>query len=323
MRTRQPTTTLEDQPIPVRLKLAAAWTSFMFLYIYVDYLHLYKPGALTDILAGVVFEFDISPTLLTIFVAVIAIPALMVMLSMTLPARVNRATNLVVASLYIPVSVFNAVGESWSWSYFYGLSIGLEVLLLTFILRAAWTWPRTTRTTAGRDLPLSSFHVASPDQSAGQLANALARGKNLLLTPGVYDVDRSLVIRRDDTVVLGLGHATLTAVGGATPVVVRPEATGVVVAGVTIDAGTRLSPNLMHLQGRPGRSGDNRPAAAAPTTTLNDVYFRVGGPHIGKADVSLRIDADDVLIDLNAQVDVEATPAEKVAEDYLKEIGVL
>ncbi|GAA1439188.1 discoidin domain-containing protein [Mycobacterium cookii] len=152
-------------------------------------------------------------------------------------------------------------------------------------------------TTAGEDLPLSSFHVASPDQSAKEIAKALARGKNLLLTPGVYDVDRSLVIRRDDTVVLGLGHATLTAVGGATPVVVRPETTGVVVAGVTIDAGTRLSPNLMHVQGRPGRSGDRRPAAAAPTTTLNDVYFRVGGPHIGKADVSLRIDADDVLID--------------------------
>jgi hypothetical protein len=62
---------------------------------------------------------------------------------------VNRATNLVVASLYIPVSVFNAVGESSSWSYFYGLSIGLEVLLLAFILRSAWTWPRTPAVPAG------------------------------------------------------------------------------------------------------------------------------------------------------------------------------
>jgi hypothetical protein len=157
------------------------------------------------------------------------------------------------------------------------------------------TWAGST--TAGTDLPLSSFHVAGPDQSAKEIATALARGKNLLLTPGVYDIDRSLVVRRDDTVVLGLGHATLTAVGGATPLVVRPEATGVVVAGVTIDAGTRLSPNLMHVQGRPGRSGDRRPAGEVPTTTLNDVYFRVGGPHVGKADVSLRIDADDVLID--------------------------
>ncbi|MFM7500690.1 MAG: hypothetical protein ACKO3D_01260, partial [Actinomycetota bacterium] len=76
--------------------------------------------------------------------AVIAIPALMVVLSMALPARVNRTTNLFVASLYIPVTVFNAVGESWDWASFYGLSIGIEVLLLAFILRSAWTWPRTS-----------------------------------------------------------------------------------------------------------------------------------------------------------------------------------
>lgn len=131
----------KDPQIPVQAKLAAAWTSFMFLYIYVDYFALYKPGVVDDILAGVVWEFDISQTLLTAFLTLMAIPILMVMLSMTLPARVNRATNLVVASLYIPVSMFNAVGESWT--SFYGLSIGLEVLLLAFILRSAWTWPRT------------------------------------------------------------------------------------------------------------------------------------------------------------------------------------
>ncbi|MBM4223867.1 MAG: hypothetical protein FJ167_03555 [Gammaproteobacteria bacterium] len=136
---------LDSPPIPVQAKLAAAWTSFMFLYVYVDYFHLYKPGIVDDIRAGIVFEFDISPTLLTVFLAVIAIPALMVVLSMALPARVNRTTNLVVASLYIPVTVFNAVGESWDWASFYGLSIGIEVLLLAFILRSAWTWPRTLK----------------------------------------------------------------------------------------------------------------------------------------------------------------------------------
>ncbi len=134
---------LDNPPIPVQAKLAAAWTSFMFLYIYVDYFHLYKPGSIDDILAGVVFVFDISPTFLTVGLASVAIPALMVMLSMTLPARVNRATNLVVALLYIPYSMFNAAGASWDWALFYGLSIGLEVLLLAFILRSAWTWPRT------------------------------------------------------------------------------------------------------------------------------------------------------------------------------------
>jgi hypothetical protein len=149
--------------------------------------------------------------------------------------------------------------------------------------------------TAGRDLPLSSFHVATPSQPASVLAKALDRGKHLLLTPGVYDVDRSLVIRRDDTVVLGLGQATLTAVGGATPVVVRHQAEGVVLAGITVDAGTELSPNLVHIQGQPGNK--QKPRTITPSTTLNDVYIRVGGPHIGRADTSLRIDADDVLID--------------------------
>jgi len=116
----------------------------MFLYIYVDYYHLYKPGIVDNIRAGIVFEFDISPMLLTAFLGLTAIPALMVLLSMALPARVNRTTNLVVASRYIPVTVFNAVGESWDWAPFYGLSIGIEVLLLAFILRSAWTWPRTS-----------------------------------------------------------------------------------------------------------------------------------------------------------------------------------
>ena len=70
-----------------------------------------------------------------------AIPILMVVLSMTLPARANRITNLIVASLFVPVTAFNAVGESWL--YFYGLGVVLELILLALILRSAWTWPRT------------------------------------------------------------------------------------------------------------------------------------------------------------------------------------
>lgn len=156
MRTRQPTT-LEDQRIPVRAKLAAAWTSFMFLYIYVDYLALYKPGFIDDILAGIVHEFDTGPTFVALGLTLVAIPSLMILLSTTLPARVNRTTNLVVATLYIPVSMYNAVGESWIYFYFYGLSIGLEVLLLAFILRSAWTWPRTAP---------SATMATSPDREA-------------------------------------------------------------------------------------------------------------------------------------------------------------
>ena len=143
---------LQEAQLPVRAKLAAAWTSFMFLYIYVDYLGLYKPGFIDDILVGVVYEFETGPTFVSLGLTLMAIPILMILLSTALPARLSRATNLAVATLYIPVSIFNAAGESWTYFYFYALSIGLEVLLLAFILRAAWTWPRTLRATAGRDL---------------------------------------------------------------------------------------------------------------------------------------------------------------------------
>jgi phage shock protein PspC (stress-responsive transcriptional regulator) len=135
-------TTLDDRQIPVQAKLAAAWTSFMFLYIYVDILNFYKPGVVDGILNGLIWKFDINSTLLTIFLVSVSIPALMVVLSMTLPTRVNRATNLVVASLLIPYSMFNAAGTTWDWAAFYGISIGIELLLLAFILRAAWIWPR-------------------------------------------------------------------------------------------------------------------------------------------------------------------------------------
>jgi hypothetical protein len=139
--TTTPTTSaLHDPPAPVRAKLAAAWTSFMFFYIYVDYLHLYKPGAVDDILAGVVFEFDISQTFVVTSLVIVGIPALMILLSMALPARANRTLNLVVASLCIPIAAFNVVGESWV--YFYGLGVVVELSVLAFILHAAWTWPR-------------------------------------------------------------------------------------------------------------------------------------------------------------------------------------
>ena len=157
MRTRRPATaTLEDERIPVRAKLAATWTSFMFLYAYVDILNFFTPGVVEDILAGKVFEFDLSQTFSTAALTLVAIPILMVVLSMTLPAKANRITNLTVAALYVPVTAFNAVGASWL--YFYGLGIALELILLALIVRYAWTWPRTaplaTSTARGTGQPV-------------------------------------------------------------------------------------------------------------------------------------------------------------------------
>jgi hypothetical protein len=121
----------------------------------------------------------------------------------------------------------------------------------------------------------------------------LARGRNLLLTPGVYDVGKSISVRRANTVVLGIGHATLTAVNGAVPLKVK-DVPGVIVAGVTIDAGTVESPTLLQVGKRAKKSSKSDPSNP---TTLSDVYFRVGGPHVGKADVALEVNSDHVLID--------------------------
>jgi len=146
--------------------------------------------------------------------------------------------------------------------------------------------------TAGRTVPLSDFFVARPSDSVQVINNQLARGKNLLLTPGVYDIARSIEVKRRDTVVLGLGHPTLTAIDGSTPLDVA-DASGIIIAGVTIDAGLEESPVLL----RVGKKHGSNSGSAANPTTLSDVYFRVGGPHIGKTDIALQVNSDHVLID--------------------------
>jgi hypothetical protein len=149
--------------------------------------------------------------------------------------------------------------------------------------------------TAGRTIPLRDFFVAKPSDSVKALNNALARGMNLLLTPGIYDVGTTIAVKRADTVVLGLGHATLTASGGAVPLTTADDP-GIVIAGVTIDAGPVESPVLLRVGKDHGNAGPKKSDPANPTT-LSDVYFRVGGPHVGRADVALEVNSDDVLID--------------------------
>ncbi len=139
--TRQPTTTtLEDQRIPVRVKLAAAWTSLMFLIIYIDYFHLYMPGALEDLLAGKVFVFDITQVFLLTGLAMVTIPALMIFLSVALPAKVSRWANIIIAAVYIPYTLFNLAGEVWVHMVFGAV---VEVALLCLIIWYAWKWPAT------------------------------------------------------------------------------------------------------------------------------------------------------------------------------------
>jgi hypothetical protein len=151
------------------------------------------------------------------------------------------------------------------------------------------TWE--TGPTAGESIPLSDFFLARPSDSVKTINMELARGKHLLLTPGVYDVDRSISVKRSDTVVLGLGVPTLTAVDGAVPMRVA-DVKGVDVAGLMIDAGTVNSPLLLQVGTPHGTKSD-----PSNPTTLHDVFFRIGGPHVGKATVSLEVNSDNVLLD--------------------------
>jgi hypothetical protein len=153
------------------------------------------------------------------------------------------------------------------------------------------TW--ATGSTPGRSIPLSDFYIARPGDSVATIDSQLARGRHLLLTPGVYDVPRTITVKRPDTVVLGLGLATLTAQDGAVALSVA-DVPGVDLAGFTVDAGPVTSPVLVRIGKAQGhrRAGDPR-----NPTALQDVFFRVGGPHVGRAVTSLEVNSDDVLLD--------------------------
>ncbi len=154
--------------------------------------------------------------------------------------------------------------------------------------------------TPGTSLPLSSFYVAHPGDPVWKINSALARGENLLVTPGVYDVAQSIAVKRADTVVLGLGLATLTAEHGAIPMTVA-DVRGVDIAGLTFDAGPVDSPTLLRIgsghHGAGWREDDGRRSSAADPTALQDVFFRIGGPHVGKATTSLEVDSDHTILD--------------------------
>jgi hypothetical protein len=134
-----PQNTLEDIKINLKLKLASMWASLMFIIIYLDYFHLYMPGSLKDMLSGKVFVFDITQIFLLAALAMVAMPALMIFLSVALPAKVNRCANIIIAAINIPLILFNLVGEAWLHMV---IGAVVQVILLYLIIRYAWKWPR-------------------------------------------------------------------------------------------------------------------------------------------------------------------------------------
>jgi hypothetical protein len=122
-------------PIPIQLKLAALWTSLMFVYLYVDYFHLYMPGMLPDLLRNRVHVFEVGPGFLMAALSMVSIPALMICLSVLLPNRPNRWLNMGISALYVPFTIYNLDGLVWAHMV---LGVVVELVLLGLIFGLAW-----------------------------------------------------------------------------------------------------------------------------------------------------------------------------------------
>jgi hypothetical protein len=152
------------------------------------------------------------------------------------------------------------------------------------------TW--RTGSTPGQSIPLSQFYVAHADQDTAATMNAqLAKGKNLLLSPGIYDLNEPIQVKRPDSIVLGLGFATLRPING-TAAITTADVDGIDIAGLLFDAGQQSSPVLVEV----GPTGSHTSHAKSPIL-LHDVFFRVGGAGVGRAKVNLRVNANDTIID--------------------------
>jgi hypothetical protein len=155
---------------------------------------------------------------------------------------------------------------------------------------AGTTW--SDGETPGKTIPIARFYIARPDVDTAETINAqLAQGKDLILTPGIYELAAPIRVTRPQTVVLGLGFATLRPIRG-TPAMTTADVDGIEMAGLLFEAGPSESPVLLEV----GPEGSRARHANDPIT-LHDVFFRVGGAGVGRAKVNLRINSNDTLVD--------------------------
>ena len=146
--------------------------------------------------------------------------------------------------------------------------------------------------TPGRTVPLSQFYVAHADKDTAATMNAeLAKGKNLLLAPGIYDLTEPIKVNRPNALVIGLGFATLRPTNG-TAAITTADVDGIDIAGILFDAGEKISPVLVEVGPR-----ESHASHVKDPIFLHDVFFRVGGAGVGSAKVNLRVNSNDTIID--------------------------
>jgi hypothetical protein len=166
-------------------------------------------------------------------------------------------------NVFVPSVQFNSVGTTWA-----------------------------SGTTPGLSIPITKFFIAQPTDTAATINAALGSGRNLILTPGIYNLNQSIRVTRPDSVVLGLGFATLIPQNGIVPMTVA-KAKGMMISGIIFDAGTTNSPVLLQV-GSGHALSDN---VASDPTTLHDVFFRIGGAEPGSATNSMVVNSKNVILD--------------------------
>jgi hypothetical protein len=149
----------------------------------------------------------------------------------------------------------------------------------------------------GTSVPLQRFFIASPTDPVRAINAALARGQNLILTPGVYQLPAPIEVTRPGTIVLGLGFPTLVP-GHGTAAMQVAGVPGVKLSGMIFDAGPVNSPMLLQLGGHGAGPGHRAGTGHGQQPTLvQDVFFRIGGATAGRATTSLAVNTSHVILD--------------------------
>jgi hypothetical protein len=149
--------------------------------------------------------------------------------------------------------------------------------------------------TPGSSIPIRRFFIAQPTDSAEKINRALFFGFDLILTPGVYKLDRSIEVTRPDTVVVGLGFPTLIPENGNASITVASD-DGVLISGIIFEAGAKNSRVLLQV-GCEWRHCDGHDRHGSDPSGLYDVFFRIGGAQPGSATISLVVNSDNVIRD--------------------------